>query len=292
MEKKRVLHIEEFRDSHSAEEFYAATMKDHLRTRHKDIALPHSHDFYVTILFTQGSGIHEVDFTSYEVKPGALFFLNPGQTHHWELSEDIDGYIFLHSQTFYDMHYTHNRLSRFPFFYSMHQSSYLQLSESNAAIMTVLFEGILLENLSENNLKRQAIVSMADLVYVNATRIYLNENPEFTDSNNSYYNKFRQFEGLVEQHYKQVKLPSAYADMMAITPKHLNRITQSVVGKTASEVVLDRILLEARKLLVHHSSHFNEVSEKLGYEDYAYFSKVFRKKTGDTPKAFLARYGK
>lgn len=69
-------------------------MKGHLKSSHKHIEKPHRHDFYVTVLFTHGSGVHEIDFQSYDVQPGSLFFLSPGQIHSWELSDDTEGYIF------------------------------------------------------------------------------------------------------------------------------------------------------------------------------------------------------
>ncbi len=119
MKKVPVLDIKQFYIHDHVEDFYANTLENHLITSHKDISHPHSHNFYVAVLFTHGSGTHEVDFTTYTVKPGALFFLNPGQTHHWQLT-GAQGYIFFHSRAFYELHYTHSRLYNFPFYYSMH----------------------------------------------------------------------------------------------------------------------------------------------------------------------------
>ena len=78
--------------------------------------------------------------------------------------------------------------------------------------------------------------------------------------------------------------------MMNITPKHLNRITQNIIGKTTSEVILDRILLEAKRVILHTGKSFSEIAIGLGYEDYAYFSRLFKQKTGLTPSQFLKTY--
>ncbi|WP_146185929.1 AraC family transcriptional regulator [Flavobacterium album] len=290
--KTAVLHIEQFHDSHSHEDFYVNTMQEHLQTRHKDIALPHSHDFYLAMLFTKGNGFHEIDFTTYAVKPGTLFFLNPGQTHHWELSEDTEGYIFFHTQEFYDLYYTHNRINRFPFFYSMHQSPVIYCDALAENTIERLFKWILEENSNDKLLKKEALTSLIDLVYTESSRIYQQQNPAITDSHNGYYTKFREFEALVERHFRELKLPSAYASLLAMTSRHLNRITQSVIGKTAGDVIMDRVLLEAKKLLVLQRESFNEIAHSLGYEDYAYFSRLFKNKTGETPSEFLGRYGK
>jgi len=290
MKKVSILQMQQFQDGSSTEDFYANTLENHLITRHKDIALPHSHNFYLAILFTNGTGIHEVDFTIYDIKPGALFFLNPGQTHHWELSEDTKGFIFFHTQAFYDLHYTNNRLSHFPFFFSMHNSPCVYLNTNSFSNITTLFKEILKENEQDSDLKKEAILSLANLVYIKGTRYYMQQNIVPLENRNSYYAKFRAFEELIGEHYTLEKSPSAYAGMLNMTSKHLNRITQAVVGKTASDIIIDRIMLEAKKVLILQKDSFSEIGFSLGYDDYAYFSRLFKKKTGETPSEFLGRY--
>jgi len=291
MKKVSVLDIARFHGHDSPEDFYVNTLEDHLVTRHKDIALPHSHNFYLAILFTNGKGRHEVDFTVYDVRAGALFFLNPGQTHHWELSADTRGYIFFHTRAFYELHYTQNKLSHFPFYYSIHSLPCLYLQGNDPEKITALFSTLLNEDRGIALLKKQSILSYIDLIYVHSTRLYLDDNPETVESHNAYYTKFREFEALVESHFKTEKSPAAYASLMAMTPRHLNRITQAVTGRSAGDVIIARILLEAKKELVLQRDSFNQVAYRLGYEDYAYFSRLFKQKTGETPSGFLSRYG-
>ena len=292
MKKVAILNIGQFLRQSNIEGFYANTLEDHLITSHKDIALPHSHNFYLAILFTHGSGIHEVDFMVYDVIPGSLFFLNPGQTHHWELSDEVQGYVFFHTQDFYDMQYTQATITRFPFFYSMHNLPVLYLKENEFGVIKNLFRQVYDENNTNQSLKRQRMLSLINLIYIESTRIYLELNPVDTKNKNTYYIKFRQLEQFIEKYYKTEKLPSAYAAMLNVSPKHLNRIAQAVAGKTATDVILERVLLEAKKELVLQQKNFNEIAYNLGYDDYAYFSRLFKKKTGETPSSFLGRYGK
>jgi AraC family transcriptional activator of pobA len=292
MRKVSVLNIHQFHDHDSAEDFYANTLEDHLVTRHKDIFLPHSHNFYLAILFTHGSGLHEIDFSSYEVKPGALFFLNPGQTHHWELSSDTKGYIFFHTRTFFELQYTQIMLSQFPFYYSVHNNPSLYLDNDEINQMAELFRLIYTENHSNLTLKTWALANLVSLVYVNSARLYVSKNPATTERENPYYSKFRKLEELIEEGFKKEKSPGAYASKMAMTSKHLNRITQAVIGKTATDVILDRVLLEAKKEMVLQRGSLNQIAIELGYDDYAYFSRLFKARTGETPSKFLKRYGK
>lgn len=290
MKKVAILNIEQFEKQNNLEGFYSNTLENHLVTSHKDIYLPHSHNFYLAILFTHGSGMHEVDFTTYIVQPGSIFFLNPGQTHHWELSDDTKGYIFFHTQSFYDLQYTQATVNRFPFYYSMHNLPCLYLTGNNLNIITTLFADIYNESLTEQPLKRQKLLSLINLVYIENTRLYLNQNPADEKNRNNYYNKFRQLEQLVDEHFKTEKTPAHYAEILNISAKHLNRISQAVAGKAVTDIIHERILLEAKKELVLQKKNFGEIAYALGYTDYAYFSRLFKKKTGETPSQFLQRY--
>lgn len=291
MKKTVILNIDRFQNNINLEDFYANTMENHLVTSHKDIHLPHKHNFYLAMLFTEGSGVHEIDFLAHEVKPGSLFFLNPGQTHHWELSNDIKGYIFFHTQSFYDLYFTQSHIHQFPFFYSMHSSPVVYMDNEQNNLITVLFQKILNENKSDNLLKKHKILNLVQDVYIESTRMYVQHHDgESVKQHNSYYSKFIKFEELIEKEFIIEKSPSVYAQKLNMSSKHLNRITQAVAGKTATDVILDRVLLEAKKELILQKHNFNEIAYSLGYDDYAYFSRLFKNKTAETPSSFLSRY--
>ncbi|HSD14246.1 MAG TPA: AraC family transcriptional regulator [Flavobacterium sp.] len=290
MKNFTVLDIQQFESDKNRTYFYANTIANHLISSHKNIFKPHRHNFYLTVLFTHGSGTHEIDFVKYDVKPGSLFFMNPGQIHHWELSDDIQGFIFFHTQSFYDIHYTKNRVNNFPFFYSVQNSPVLHLKSSDIVCFKSLFEQIYSENQSDNLLKSNKIISLIDLIYIESTRQYIQKNELEVMPQNSYTLKFQTFEALVEEHYKSEKSPSQYADWLNISSKHLNRITQSMVRKTTTDIILDRIFLEAKREMIARKLNFNQIADLLGYEDYAYFSKLFTKKCGETPSHFIKKY--
>ena len=75
-----------------------------------------------------------------------------------------------------------------------------------------------------------------------------------------------------------------------ITTKHLNRVTMESIGKSPSELIQERLLLEAKRLLVHSENSLVNISDFLGFKDYAHFSKVFKVKTGATPTDFRKKY--
>lgn len=289
MKPVHILKISEFTHEGS-EDIHANTLENHLATRHKDIAEPHSHNFYLAILFIKGHGRHEIDFTDYEVKPGALFFLNPGQTHYWELSADTEGYIFFHTRDFFEAWFTANELRSFPFFYSMHSKPVVYLNQEALTEATHYFKKILEEFTTEKAWKKNAMLCYINLMYVQATRWFDEDILPIAENNNGYYQRFRQFEDLIETHFVTEKSPGFYADKLAITLRHLNRISQNITGKPAGDIIAGRIVLEAQKELALHRGNFKKIAEMLGYEDYAYFSRFFKNNTGETPSAFAKRY--
>src|SRR5579872_4251779 len=96
--------------------FYANAFPDHLKQHAHLILAPHRHVFYVSVLFTKGSGVHEIDFNRYDIVPGSVFMLSPGQVHTWTLSKDIDGYIVFHDKEFYNLNFTREKIENYPFF--------------------------------------------------------------------------------------------------------------------------------------------------------------------------------
>lgn len=285
-----ILEIKQFQKVTGEESFYTNIFSNHLECNHKDITTPHKHDFYLSVLFTHGQGSHEIDFNTYPIQPGTLFFLKPGQIHNWKLSEDIEGYIFFHSKDFYDSYYAHKSVLDFPFFYSTQRTPFLLLTKSQKESITHVFENILHEHIQRQDFHTQKIINLIDQLYIDITRWFTQNKSSETTISHSYITKTQRLEQYINAHFKTDKLAHLYAQRMHITPKHLNRITTFTLGKTTSELITERVLLEAKRILVHKESILTDTAYDLGFKDYAYFSRWFKSKTGETPSNFQKRY--
>ena len=292
MERLPVLNIREFDEKETWSDFYSNRFDQHLKAHHKTITVPHKHDFFIAVLFTKGYGTHEIDFTTYEVKPGVVFFLKPGQTHNWELSHDIDGFIFFHSREFYELPFVSQALSRFPFFYSSQNLPFLHIDLVKDAQIQQYFEEINDEFYEERPFKKSKITGLLHLLYIALSRLYTSPVSDDTSFSSSYSGKLIQFEHLLEAYYAIEKQPAFYAAKMNMTTKHLNRIIRELTGKTTSTLISERVLLEAKRILVHSDDSFSSIARSLGYEEYAYFSRWFKQKTGKTPTSFSRAYKK
>ncbi|MDM1378993.1 helix-turn-helix domain-containing protein [Myroides marinus] len=290
MEEITILQMRDLTDEVKGADFYANTIPQHLITNHNHVEKPHRHDFYVCMIFTQGSGTHEIDFHSYEIKPGAIFVLAPGQTHSWVLSDDIDGYIFFHTQEFFDLYFVRETIREYPVFRSSYYPNGLIIEGQDKLILESVFKRIA-EEVDGNRWKKNTVlVNLASLLYIEFNRLILAGDSFIAVSNLQYNNHLQHFEDLLEKNFQTEKSAAVYAEWMNMTQKHLNRVCKTLVDKTTTDIIIDRVILEAKRMLIYTGKSFNEIGSMLGYDDYSYFSKVFKKKVGYTPKEFLKKY--
>jgi AraC family transcriptional regulator, transcriptional activator of pobA len=100
---------------------------------------------------------------------------------------------------------------------------------------------------------------------------------------------FRRFEALLERHHLERWSVADYANALSVTPTHLNRITRAATGDTASHLILNRLIREARRNLVYTNLPVSTIAYALGFEDPAYFSRVYAAATGLSPRTFRAQ---
>jgi AraC family transcriptional regulator, transcriptional activator of pobA len=98
----------------------------------------------------------------------------------------------------------------------------------------------------------------------------------------------RRYLALVEQHYREHRPLSFYAEALGVTPDHLSRTCRQATKQSALQVLHERLLLEARRLLAYSPMPVTEVAQQLGYDDAAYFSKFFSRSVGNTPSEYRA----
>lgn len=286
MKSSEVYRIRDFRTFSEADGFYANHLNPHIRL-HDFTSAPHKHDFFFLALFTQGSGIHEVDFKKYLIKPGSLFVLRPGQMHNWKISSDCDGYVFFHTGDFYDTGFNSERVRDYAFYSSHQRSPLLILNRASQNKFKNLLEEITEEYFKEQPLRHQKLQSLVKLVYIELSRLYHAEN---SAGKENYLIKLSTFEKLIDEHFMKLKSAGEYARLMHLSEKHLNRISVSCLGKTSTQLIADRIVLEAKRRLIHSGQTVSQIANHLGYSDNSYFTRFFRKHTRETPMAFLKRY--
>lgn len=287
-----ILNIQQFEQEKQLENFYSNDLSKHLKKNEAFFHKPHKHNFFLCVLFTEGSGIHEIDFNSYDVQPGTVFFLKPGQTHFWKFDSAPKGYIFFHSQDFYNLVFSKSKLEQYSFYYSYKNPPFLLLKNKDIPPIAKYFEEINNEYSDSLPFKNQKIASLLNITYIELSRHYNSVGAHQKTVSTTYLKTLQALQGAIEEFYKTEKSAAFYANLLHITPKHLNRITKTSLNKTTTELITERVLLEAKRLIVHSNNSLSVAAETLGFDDYAYFSKLFKSKTNKTPLEFRKGYQK
>lgn len=282
MEKLPVYQIKKFNCHSEENDLYFNDFKKHL-IANDFIENSHSHNFYLLVLFTKGSGFHTIDFNTYAIQPNSLFVLKPGQVHSWQLSEDIDGYVAFYSQEIYNVYFGSKQIDDYSFYRDLKNSPEMILSEFQTKEISNYFNLLLEENCKNEFKKLDKLLNLLDIIHIELARIY----ESLQDHNLHPYNlKMKELEQLVNQYFKDEKSPSFYADKMNMSLKHLNRICKNVLDITLTEFIYNKIILESKRLLSANLMTIGEVANELGFENYSYFTKVFKKYTNLTPQGF------
>lgn len=280
--------IEQLSHFNDGSGMYVTLLSEHLE-RHDFISQPHKHDFYFVFLCTAGYGKQEIDFKMYEVRPGSVFFMSPGQIHRLIDCKDGEGYILLHTRDFYEVAFNNRNLRDYPFYFCAHNHPTLQLDTTQLSVPESYFKELMVEQDGNEPGRYQKCCSLIDLLYIYFSR-------EYKKSYSSSHlmpgtsHKVKQLVDLIDEHFMKLKSPSDYARLMKTSTRQLNRLCQETFGKTTSDLILDRVILEAKRNLLHCDNNIAEVAADLGYFDTAYFSRLFRKRTMLTPSEFIRKY--
>jgi AraC family transcriptional activator of pobA len=275
--------LDTFSEKAKENAFYIETLKGHLK-QHPFISKPHRHDFYLVLYITQGSGEHTIDFVTYPVAPNSFFLMTPGQVHSWKLSADADGFILFFTSEFYQLDKSEKHLLGFPFFQSLNTDAHLQLQTNAEPMIDVIIREMLRDYTSTGSLNLQLFRSYLDIILLKLTNHYPQRNKSVASSNSTY--KLRMLGELIDQHYSEHKQPHVYASLMNLSASYLNNLCKQMLGKTLSDLIQERIVLEAKRFFAYSDLTISQVSDKLNFSEPSYFIRFFKKQTGVTPEQF------
>lgn len=264
------------------------------RNRDFKVSYPHRHDDFYEILFvTQGKGVYTIDFEEYEIKPDAIFFLSPGQIHELELSDDVQGYIFLFSSSFYHFNKTNPyKLFELPFFYTLGKDTpplYLA-SKTDHITLSELFKNAIYENDHQLTDKEEAVRALLDLILIQCNRIYpVQKLEEKLQKSRILVKRFKQ---LIEEKCQENLAVKDYASLLSVTANHLSETVKLVTGRTSTDLINDRMLMEIKRMLVHTNYTVSEIAFRLNFADQSYFSKYFKKLSSFSPLDYRQKYSK
>lgn len=253
--------------------------------QHQHLHSAHRHSFYHLVFFTSGTGNQQIDFKKFEVKPGLIYFMIPGQVHSWDFTTEPDGYIINFSSNYLSSFLLKpDYLANFSFFSGQPDHQVMVLPNFTQERITPIFEDILREGQNEQPINDDLVKTLLIRLFIEISRT---TNMGQNVNGNSYnHTLLKNFQNLIEENYAKLRLPKQYAELLYITPNHLNALCNDFLGVSAGILIRNRVILEAKRLLINLDLLISEVATKLNFDDQSYFIKFFKKYEGITPEKF------
>ncbi|PXY01490.1 AraC family transcriptional regulator [Marinifilum breve] len=243
----------------------------------------HRHDYYHILFVKNGEGNHIIDFKSYNIQPNSIFFISPGQVHSMEIDQNVEAYVLTFNADFILQNDSFEKLLDYPFFHSISNQPFVYLPENSFKIQHILDEMYIESKASENG-RDKMLRALLEVLLIRVLRLY--KQALTTEAPNHLSYQLRKLERLIDTHYKEHKQLSAYADMMHFSPKHLNSLCKKGLNKTVTNLIHERTLTEAKRLLLFTNNTISEIGYQLGFADKSYFMRFFKKHTSQTADSF------
>lgn len=247
---------------------------------------PHRHDFYTIIWLQRGTGVHHIDFVSYPLSGNQIFFLSPGKVHQLDTPTEPFGWVMTFSREFLMLnHIEEDFLLNINLFRDFGETPPLEPDQVLVEKLDQIMVDMAAWYQDANRFSYRAIGSLLQLFLIHCNQICTLHQGE-PEGMLSGAGILRQFRAHVEEQFRSVHKVGEYAEKQFITAKYLNQVVRSLTGKTAKELIQDRIVLEAKRMLRYSEDSIKEIAYALGYEEPLHFSGFFKKCTGLSPSAF------
>lgn len=247
---------------------------------------PHRHDYYTILLIEEGSGKHIIDYQSFPINSLEVHFISPGQIHQLIAHFRPKGWVLTFSQDFLiENNIPSSFIYNINLFQSFGQTPPLSLDETTYRRLTQnvgeMFD-CLLSDFKYRNRALGALLQLFLIYCSNCSTL----NPSQLDEDAAGVCIFRDFKQLIEAQFRNWHKVDEYATEIHISSKHLSQTVKNLTGKSAKEFIQDRLLLEAKRLLLHTDLSVKEIGYRLGYEEPLHFSSFFKKQAGISASTF------
>ena len=242
--------------------------------------IPHRKDYYLFVLVKKGSNRHWIDFMPYTIKPDTFYFTVPQQVHLKEYAGPMEGLITCFTDEFLQLE--ENRvLKQLPIIQNPAGAHELLLSKQDLSFVEDIMRKMLSEFKTDSSWRNQMLTSWLRVLVIYLSRLYTEQFSETTITQN--YCLLKSFQALIGEHYSNQHDVAAYAGQLNITPGHLTEVIKQQSGKTAITHIHERLIVEAKRRLLHTDLSVKQIADELGFEDAAYFNRFFKRLTDATP---------
>ncbi len=246
-----------------------------------NVHLPYREDGYNISVLLKGRLAEIIDFEKHEITGPAIISMGPGQ---------IRQYIEIEEPEIFSISFTRDFLmAEIQGWIACWECSFghLVMEISNDDLLELQpYVALMMREFSLNKARKEVILRNILQAFIISVARLKSKHIPVMQIDNQQSKLVYQFKLHVDEHFRTRTQVSQYAELQFITPGHLNDVIKAIVGKTAKQVINDKRITEAKRLLFFGDHSIKEISGLLNFDDDAYFNRFFKKHTGHTPSEF------
>lgn len=247
-------------------------------------------NYYSLIWIKEGSGKVKVDFTEYDFDKNNLFAFSPYQPFMF-LGKKIKGIAIYFHPDFFCIHKHQTELPCL--FNNIYQRPYTFLNENSVTFFSLLIDQMKGELKNGKLVQSEILVSYLKIFLINVSRLKMEQQPHEVALTGDLKKPFilQTLKDTIEKDFKKKHSARDYADALNISTKALSKITKGHFNKTLTELISERIVIEAKRELYLTGKPVKEIAYDLGYEDEHYFSRFFKANADISPQLYRETVG-
>ena len=247
----------------------------------------HTLTYYDITFITEGEGNFSIDNQTHKVIPCDVLFSKPGEIRNWDTGHIVNGYALIFEDEFLSSFFKDPLfVQHLSFFNVGRKSAGLHLSNELYVRMLHLLSDIKTEidSYKQNDVHvLRALLYEALMLLDRAYQKMLSDGSTHKEASNTRISKFMEWVGADLREHHSVQY---YADKLCITPNYLNESVSSAMGISAKQYIQNKVVEEAKRLLVYTELPISEIAFELHFSTVSYFVRCFRQCTGETPLSY------
>jgi AraC-like DNA-binding protein len=246
---------------------------------------PHSLSYFDITLITGGHGNFSIDQYKYPIHSKIVLFSSPGQVRHWDIKQLPTGYVLIFEEEFLSSFLNDSQfINGLKYFNTYLSPPKLNLSATDNRYLIKLMQDTEQEISAFSNTDKHILKALLFQILVWLNRRFSDEHP--SSGKNNYNRHIQGFINLVNKEFSNQHSVLYYANALNITAGHLNYLCNSHLGIGAKKYIQNKIILEAKRLLLYSDLPISEIAYRLDFEDPSYFIRKFKQLTNITPLSF------
>lgn len=248
-------------------------------------------NYYSLVWVKEGKGKVTADFTQYGFDENTLFSFSPYQPFMFSPAQ-INGIAIQFHPDFFCIHKHQTEVAcNGVLFNNIYLPPYTLIDPPSASSLDFLIQQMKLEMKDPALAQYEILVSYLKIFLITASRLKASQQPDMPVAGNEKPFILQNLKDSIEKDFKKKHLPSEYAEILNISPKALAKITKSYFNKTLTELISERIIIEAKRELYLTSKTIKEIAYELGYDDEHYFSRFFKTNADISPQLYRETVG-